>query len=202
MVVQGQMARVPVTARQKFDEAAYFYNGMGGHRRNPIVFPYYLSAFVSALRSVTFYMQSQYSRDERFAQWYAEKQVEMRADPVLKLLKDKRDIALHAEPFDLYFYQGFKFPERYGDCITTDHLEVKEGRDLDGNVTMTIKVGKDGETEPVEPRISWHFAEDDPLDVMNHCYTGLEKMDAMLKELEGLGLVESPNPFDVPPLQA
>jgi hypothetical protein len=28
MQIVGQMARVPVTARQKFEEAAYFYNGM------------------------------------------------------------------------------------------------------------------------------------------------------------------------------
>jgi hypothetical protein len=30
MTIGGQMARVPVTAHQKFDEAAYFYNGMFG----------------------------------------------------------------------------------------------------------------------------------------------------------------------------
>lgn len=58
MQTQGQMARVPVTARQKFSEAAYFYNGMPPHRTNPVVFPYYLSAFVSALRSVTYYLHS------------------------------------------------------------------------------------------------------------------------------------------------
>jgi hypothetical protein len=63
MQMHGQMARVPVTARQKFSEAAYFYNGMLPHRTNPVVFPYYLSAFVSALRSVTYYLQKQYAHD-------------------------------------------------------------------------------------------------------------------------------------------
>jgi len=42
------MAHVPVTARQKFKEAAYFYNGMLANRLNVTVIPYYLSAFVSA----------------------------------------------------------------------------------------------------------------------------------------------------------
>ena len=42
-------------------EAAYFYNGMLAHRTNSVVFPYYLSAFVSALRSVTYYLQKQYA---------------------------------------------------------------------------------------------------------------------------------------------
>ena len=71
MQMHGQMARVPVTARQKFSEAAYFYNGMLPHRTNPVVFPYYLSAFVSALRSVTYYLQKQYAHDKRFTAWYA-----------------------------------------------------------------------------------------------------------------------------------
>jgi hypothetical protein len=74
MQMHGQMARVPVTARQKFSEAAYFYNCMLPHRTNPVVFPYYLSAFVSALRSVTYYLQKQYAHDERFKEWYAQKQ--------------------------------------------------------------------------------------------------------------------------------
>ena len=191
MKIFGQMARVPVTARQKFEEAAYFYNGMLAHRTNSVIFPYYLSAFVSALRSVTYYMQKQYAGDPRFEQWYAEKQGEMRSDAVLKLLHDKRNIALHVEPFDLYFYQSFRTPEKYGGVITTDHLEVREQTDPTGQITMTLTVGKDGESEAVEPLISWHFEEDDPADVMNHCYAGLEKMDTILKELSSLGLQQT-----------
>ena len=62
----GRMARVPVTARQKFNEAAYFYNAMLKHRLNVIIFPYYLSAFLSALRSVTYYLQKQGAHNEQF----------------------------------------------------------------------------------------------------------------------------------------
>ena len=182
------MARVPVTARQKFSEAAYFYNGMLAHRTNSVVFPYYLSAFVSALRSVTFYLQKQYAHEAAFGPWYESKQEEMRADPVLKLLVEKRNLALHQEPFDLHFKQGFKMPEKYGGVITTNHLMIREETDPTGQIKMSLKVGEDGPEEPVEPQISWHFAEDDPRDVMQHCYEGLQKLDAMLKELSGLGL--------------
>jgi len=191
MQLHGQMARVPVTARQKFSEAAYFYNRMLAHRTNSVVFPYYLSAFVSALRSVTYYLQKQYAHDPRFTQWYAKKQDAMKADPVLKMLHEKRNTALHAEPFDLYFKQGFKMPAKYGGVITTTHLEVREQTDPAGQITISLKVGKDGPEEPVEPQISWHFAEDDPKDVMNHCYEGLDRIDAMLKELPALGLEQN-----------
>ena len=64
MQLHGQMARVPVKARQKFSEVAYSYNGMFAHRTNSVVFPFYLSAFVSALRSVTYYLQKSDRPDE------------------------------------------------------------------------------------------------------------------------------------------
>jgi hypothetical protein len=188
MQLHGQMARVPVTARQKFSEAAYFYNGMLAHRTNSVVFPYYLSAFVSALRSVTDYLQKQHAHEPRFAEWYARQQEVMKADPVLKMLYEKRNTALHVEPFDLYFKQGFKMPEKYGGAITTGHLEVREGTDPTGQIKMRLKVGKDRPEEEVEPQISWHFSEDDLRDVMQHCYKGLEKMDCMLKEMSSLEL--------------
>ena len=191
MQMHGQMARVPVTARQKFSEAAYFYNGMLPHRTNPVVFPFYLSAFVSALRSVTFYMQKQYAHEAAFGPWYEAKQEEMRADPVLKMLVEKRNLALHQEPFDLHFRQGWKMPERFGGVITTTFLSVREEAQPDGRIRTFLQVEKDGPEEEVETQISWHFTEDDPRDVMQHCYAGLEKLDALLKELDALGLVES-----------
>jgi hypothetical protein len=156
------MARVPVTARKKFSEAAYFYTEMIGYRTNSIVFPYYLSAFVSALRSVTYYLQKQYAHDPRFTEWYGKKQEAMKADPALKILHEKRNTALHVEPFDLYFKQGFKLPDKYGGVITTTRLTVREETDATGQIRMCLRVGEDGPEEEVEPQISWHFSEDDP----------------------------------------
>ncbi len=51
---------------------------------------------------------------------------------------------------------------------------------------MKIKIGVNGQEEEVTPWITWHFSETDKEDVMNHCYTGLEKIDTILKELESL----------------
>jgi hypothetical protein len=90
MKIFGQMARVPITARQKFKEAAYFYNSILALRTNVVLFPYYLSAFLSALRSVTMYLQKQYSRDPLFASWYPQKQIEMADDPILRMLNKMR----------------------------------------------------------------------------------------------------------------
>ena len=191
MQMHGQMARVPVTARQKFSEAAYFYNGMLPHRTNPVVFPFYLSAFVSALRSITFYLQKQFAHASVFGPWYEAKQQEMRADPALKLLVEKRNTALHEEPFDLHFKQGWKMPDKYGGIIKTTFLAVRQEAQPDGRVRTFLKVGEDDPEEEVETQISWHFTDDDAQDVMQYCYEGLERMDAVLNELGGLGLVSN-----------
>jgi hypothetical protein len=74
-------------------------------------------------------------------------------------------------------------------------LELQEKPEPSGEIKMTLKVGKDGAVEQVEPLISWHSTEDDPKDVMNHCYDGLEKIQAVLKELAALRL-ESGLPED------
>jgi hypothetical protein len=186
MQIFGRMVRVPVTARQKFDEAAYFYNGMIAHRINVIIFPYYLSAFLSAFRSVTFYLQKQYAHDKRFNSWYPQKQAAMDADPELKMLNKRRVGIVHREPLDLFFMQGFKIPERFGEYIETKHFEVMQGQTIDGQLTTKIKVDADGVEEDVATQISWYFTEEDKVDAAQHCYLGLQKLDAILKELAEL----------------
>ena len=186
MQILGQMMRASVTARQKFNEAAYFYNGMLAQRTNVIIFPYYLSAFLSAFRSVTFYLQKQYAHDARFTSWYPKKQVEMAADGILKMLNNKRTGSVHREPIELFFKQGFEFPKRFAGCIETTHLEVTHDQEPDGRVTTRIRVGVDGLEEEVATEISWHFTEEDKEDVAKHCYLGLQRLDAILEELRAL----------------
>ena len=62
------------------------------------LFAYNLSAFLSAARTITWYMQKQYKHRDGFAQWYCQKQIEMSADPELEYLNDARVEAVHTEP--------------------------------------------------------------------------------------------------------
>ena len=119
------------------------------HRTNVVVFPYYLSAFSSALRSVTMYLQKQYAHDERFAAWYPAKQKEMEADAVLKNLNQKRVAIVQREPLDLHFRKGYRMPAKYGGSIKTTHFELRDEVAPDGWLKMSIKVGAEGEVEPV-----------------------------------------------------
>lgn len=175
-----------MTARQKFEEAAYFYNQMFALRTDFRRFPFYLSAFLSALRSVTFYLQKQYTGDDRFRDWYVVKQQQMDADPVLRLLNKKRVGVVHREPVDLCYDFGFKWREEHGEYIETTQFEVSITTGPDGLVKMRMKPNVNAEEEDVTLWIKWVFKPDDQVDVMESCYAGLEKIDAILKELEHL----------------
>lgn len=100
------------------------------------------------------------------------------------MLAENRTVVVHREPFDLFFNRGFKMPDNYGDYIKTSFFEQTEDSTPEGVITTKIRVGKDAPEEAVEPWITWHFTEDDHEDVVNHCYVGLERLDAILKELE------------------
>jgi len=56
-----------------------------------------INAFISNARSVTFTMQNEYSSSEVFAKWYATKQTEMKAEPILKFFNEQRVISIHQQ---------------------------------------------------------------------------------------------------------
>src|SRR5262245_35470516 len=96
MLIKASMVPLPITAGGKFREAIYFFNRMVQTRTNVYVFPFHFSAFLSALRSVTFYLQAQFSENSAFKSWYQAKQDQMRDDPLLRMLKAMRDEVLHS----------------------------------------------------------------------------------------------------------
>lgn len=118
MLVKAEMVPLPVSAHGKFNEAIYFFNRLLESKTNVCLFPHHLSAFLSALRSVTFYLQAQFRENPAFVEWYPKKQDEMRDDPLLRMLKELRDEALHARPLTLRFLHGPTLPP---EGVETDH---------------------------------------------------------------------------------
>lgn len=112
MKISGQMARVPVTARQKFSEAAYFYNAIVAPHK-PCALSIFPKRISLCLRSVTWYLQKAVTRTVRVL--YPQKQAEMEADPVLRMLNQRRVAVVHRAPFDLHFKKGFRMPDKYGE---------------------------------------------------------------------------------------
>ena len=112
----------------------------------------------------------------------------MKADAVLKMLHEKRNTALHSfEPFDLYFKQGFKMPEKYGGVITMDHLKLAKPAPS-GQIRMTLRSAKTGRRKRESHKSVGTSRKMIPRTSLKDRREGLQKMDAILKELSTLGL--------------
>src|SRR5215204_4740198 len=81
----------------KLKEAKYFFNQMKDNLNNPEILGYNLSAFVTAARTVTWFMQKEYASNPKFSSWYETKQREMKSDSVCKFFHDLRTANIHTE---------------------------------------------------------------------------------------------------------
>jgi hypothetical protein len=178
MRIRFAMVPLPMTAAEKFNEAAYFFNQLIATTNNTRTFPFNLSAFLSALRSTTFYLQVQYGHEQRFAEWYGRAQETMKNDPVLKMLKELRTETIHQKPVTLLVNSGPRFHEN---PIETDHLELTHTTDEEGTIIWRYKVGRDGEERQAEPITEWVF-ERNGQSVLDACRHGLEQLDTLLRE--------------------
>lgn len=89
------------STRQKLNEAGFFLakldehyfdyvRGMFGENRPPPVFAYYLSAFLSAARSVTWVMRHEYVRVPGWEEWFKSQDVTEQQRTQLKLFNQLR----------------------------------------------------------------------------------------------------------------
>lgn len=82
------------SARQRLDEAEYFYERMKELKGEP-EFQYVLNAFLSAGRSVTFLLEKENEDSDEFNEWYPEKREEMRESTLFEAMKEARNFAVH-----------------------------------------------------------------------------------------------------------
>ena len=155
MRIKFTIVPLPMTAFEKFHEAIYFYNQMIATLNNTRTFPFNVSAFLSALRSTTFYLQVQYGHDQRFATWYGRAQETMMKDPILKLLNELRREVIHQKPVNLVVNSGPAFQQ---DPVTvTEMFEATSGTDAQGNIFWLYKNGHDGVEQTAEAITDWEF---------------------------------------------
>ena len=81
--------------KYKLSEATYFLGQMQVTKENKDKFQYTLSAYISALRSVTYFMQKEYAHIPNFSGWYESKRSPMEADPMLVFFHKQRVRTTH-----------------------------------------------------------------------------------------------------------
>jgi hypothetical protein len=101
----------------KLKEAKYFFNQMKVNLNNPEILGYNLSAFITAARSITYFMQKEYDSTPNFESWYKTKQQEMIDDPVCQFFHGQ-DVIL--KPF--LFSKLFSILKEPGMSYNSDYL--------------------------------------------------------------------------------
>jgi len=81
--------------RVKLQEAKYFLEQMRSKPADRNSFQCNLNAFLSAARSITFVMQTEFSEVLDFTEWYVQKQFELKNSKKMILLNDKRVLTIH-----------------------------------------------------------------------------------------------------------
>jgi hypothetical protein len=83
------------SAHDKVHEAHYFIHQLIENYHYPHPFRYYLSAFLSAARSITWMLQKELAGRDGFRVWYGPRQERMKADDDLAFLNSLRVGAVH-----------------------------------------------------------------------------------------------------------
>ena len=182
MLLTFSVVPLPMTAAEKFNEAAYFYDRMRQTVANLREFPFNLSAFLAAARSTTLFLQKQYSGESRFDAWYQRKQADMASDPDLLTLNKLRVETVHIQPVSLLVQAGPTLP---ADGVEIDGSRggyLQLGSDPDGTITTPYRSNADMPIVNAEPRVRWLLGDESGPDIGIVCGKGLIKIKAVLEE--------------------
>lgn len=172
--------------REKLLEARYFLDRMVENQAERNAFKYNLSAFLSAARSVTLIMQKEFVGVPRFADWYIDQQDKMRADDMMKVLKDKRDVTIHEQPVDLHACVEVSITEH---ITVTDSVSVTIIR-ADGTVEQRNSMPPSPPPAPTKTESTvkwrWFFDEVPDTDVITVCKEYISKLESIVTECERL----------------
>src|SRR5574341_1334722 len=108
--------------QHKIKEAEFHLRHAKEHYQSDDTFAFYLSAFLSASRSITFYLQKQYGNQQGFREWYCVEQTKMNADNDLKYLNEARVEDVHRKPIHTGAMRSI--------TVGLDAILVKEGEEF------------------------------------------------------------------------
>jgi hypothetical protein len=173
--------------QHKAKEAEFHLRKAKEHYRCDDTFAFYLSAFLSASRSVTFYMQKQYGKLEGFPEWYCAEQTRMRADNDLKYLNEARIEDVHRKPIHTGAARSVS--------VRLDAILGKEGGERidEPNPVVTNKYDA---SEP--STLMRYFAGRKQIEIIEFCSTQFSKIVELVAKCEAL-FPNKANPAPVQP---
>jgi len=149
-------------------------------------FKFNLSAFLSAARSATFIMQSEFKSSPGFDDWYEDKKKEMANDEDFKFFNDLRVATIHKKPVVPHKKTEIGI---YETIVVSDSVTIRV-IDKEGNVVseQTIeskpKENKPSQETKVIVKHSWYFEERPNDDLLELCNKYIQKIEKLVDECE------------------
>lgn len=167
-------------ALDKWKEAKFFNGKLDTASGD--AFRYYLSAFISAGRSVTFALQKEYRDDEAFEEWYRAKQEKMKTDPLMRVMSEMRNHAIKRKTIQPTSGTEFSAIELTSDA--SDEYEVEEVKQ---DVFSRHKLGElpdDVEQNVPDDIIESFYDEYGDMEIESLCLNFLVKTRNVISEWE------------------
>jgi len=80
--------------RERLDQTKFFYSKIQEEFKNPIIFEYYLNAFLASARSVTNLLEKEFSKNEKLMRFHSERMKEWHEDKAMRLFYELRSVSL------------------------------------------------------------------------------------------------------------
>jgi hypothetical protein len=121
---------------QKLDEAHFFLYMLEKHYSNNPEVGYYLSAYISAARSVTWIMRSEYQERSGWKEWFASKTPDYDEFQFLKKINDLRIRTEKIGPIKLHYMISFVIPAENLTKELEELIEKNQGRPFKGRLEI------------------------------------------------------------------
>ncbi|WP_021170118.1 hypothetical protein SOV_22350 [Sporomusa ovata DSM 2662] len=163
----------------KYYEAEYFLEHMKLNRNSDWEFRYNLSAFISAFRSITFVMQTEFKHIPGFEEWYTQIQENVfKKDSGYAFLNSQRVLSIHQTgQTETNNITVISTPDEWISTLFTDDGEPQK---------IWIPAGE------VKINTKWTFQEHPERDVINFCTDYLCKIRGIVAECNSQFFKKSP----------
>jgi len=183
-------------SREKLLEAEFFLEHMKETQSDRAAFKYNLSAFLTAARSVTLFMQKEFKKVSGFKEWYEEKQAKMKNDSDMTFLNKTRRITIHIKPIQLHAHIDVTISAPTASVIVYAQAPTIVVTKTDGTIerskpkptlppltTMTALTHTEAQSTTTW---RWHFDDLPDREVLTFCEEQVAKIKTLLAECESL----------------
>lgn len=189
------MSEYVAETRFKLDEAKFFYEQMKSNLQDRAKFLYFLDAFLSAARAVTFVFQKARGKvDEFIIKWYDNKVYEWKNDKVMRFFIEIRNISVkeHAPKMQTTAAADFTISLTIGESLIIK--KISPGGKVEERTVSPIEKDQkpsNQQTSSTTRIVNYSFHElpkgfDEDPDVMRLCAKYLDILEEFVAEAECL----------------